>query len=152
SQETSMPASADLNDVVRDFVRLLERVIPANIQIDVLAGSSLPKVRVDGRQLEQVLMNLALNARDAMRSGGRLTIETQEVVVNGEYRRAHPGAKAGRSVLPGMTDTGDGMPPEVVERVFEPFFTTKKKGEGTGLGLAVTWGIIQQHGGMINCY
>jgi signal transduction histidine kinase/ActR/RegA family two-component response regulator len=144
--------SADINDVVRDFLRLLERVIPAYIRTDFVAGSRLARLRIDPHQLEQVLMNLALNARDAMPNGGRLSLETQEVLINGDYRRAHPWAKAGRYVLLTVTDTGTGMPHEVVERVFEPFYTTKPKGEGTGLGLAVVWGIIQQHGGMVHCY
>ncbi len=151
-QEAPAFESADLNKVVREFLRLLERVIPASIQRDFVEGTMLPKLRIDPRQLEQVLMNLALNARDAMPSGGRLTIETREVVVNGDYRRAHPWAKPGRYVLLTVSDTGVGMPPEVVARAFEPFFTTKPKGEGTGLGLSVTWGIVQQHGGMVNCY
>jgi signal transduction histidine kinase/ActR/RegA family two-component response regulator len=144
--------SADINEVVRDFMRLLERVIPAHIRTDFIAGARLPKLRIDPHQLEQVLMNLALNARDAMPAGGRLSLETQEVLINGDYRRAHPWAKAGRYVLLTVGDTGTGMPPEVVERVFESFFTTKPKGQGTGLGLAVTWGIVQQHAGMVHCY
>jgi two-component system cell cycle sensor histidine kinase/response regulator CckA len=151
-QEPPNFESADVNEVVRDFLRLIERVLPAQIQTDFVAGSGLPKLRLDPHQLEQVLMNLALNARDAMPSGGRLTVETQQVVVNGEYRRAHPWAKPGRYVLLTVADTGSGMPPEVAERVFEPFFTTKPKGEGTGLGLAVVWGIIHHHGGMVHCY
>jgi signal transduction histidine kinase len=151
-QEPPSFESAELNGVISDFLRLLERVIPASIQTDFVSGSGLPKLRIDPHQLEQVLMNLALNARDAMPSGGRITFETQQVVVNGEYRRAHPWAKPGRYVLLTVSDTGTGMPPEVVERVFEPFFTTKAKGEGTGLGLAVTWSIVQQHGGMVHCY
>jgi signal transduction histidine kinase/ActR/RegA family two-component response regulator len=151
-QEAPSLESVDMNSVVRGFLRLLERVMPANIQTDFVAGSSLPRLRADTHQLEQVLMNLALNARDAMPHGGRLSLETQQVVVNGEYRRAHPWAKPGRYVLLSVTDTGRGMPPEVVERVYEPFFTTKDKSEGTGLGLAVTWGIVNQHGGMVHCY
>jgi len=144
--------SADINIVVNDFLRLLERVIPAHIHVDFVAGAGLPKLRIDPHQLGQVMMNLALNARDAMPAGGRLRFETQEVVVNGDYRRAHPWARAGRYVLLTVADTGTGMPADVVERVFEPFFTTKPKTEGTGLGLAVTWGIVQQHGGMVHCY
>ena len=143
---------ADINQVLSDFLRLLERVIPASIQADFLAGAGLPRLRIDPRQVEQVLMNLALNARDAMPNGGRLTLETQQVVVNGDYRRAHPWATAGRYVLLTVADTGCGMPPEVVERIFEPFFTTKPMGEGTGLGLAVSWGIVHRHGGLIHCY
>jgi signal transduction histidine kinase/ActR/RegA family two-component response regulator len=151
-QEPPTFESADLNTVICDFLRLLERVIPANIQTDFVAGTGLPKLRIDPHQLEQVLMNLALNARDAMPDGGRITVETQQVVVNGDYRRAHPWAKPGRYVLLTVSDSGTGMPPEVVERVFEPFFTTKAQGEGTGLGLAVTWSIVQQHSGMVHCY
>jgi signal transduction histidine kinase len=151
-QEPPSFESADLNGVIGDFLRLLERVIPASIQTDFVAGTGMPRLRIDPHQLEQVLMNLALNARDAMPNGGRITFETQQVIVNGEYRRAHPWAKPGRYVLLTVSDTGTGMPPEVVERVFEPFFTTKAKGEGTGLGLAVTWSIVQQHGGMLHCY
>ncbi|HVZ75554.1 MAG TPA: ATP-binding protein [Polyangia bacterium] len=151
-QEKPTFESADINVVVRDFLRLLDRVLPASIRTDFVTGSVLPRLRIDRHQLEQVLMNLALNARDAMPKGGRLTFETQQVVVNGDYRRAHPWAKPGRYVLVTVTDTGAGMPADVVERVFEPFFTTKPKGEGTGLGLAVAWGIVQEHGGMLHCY
>jgi signal transduction histidine kinase/ActR/RegA family two-component response regulator len=151
-QEPPSFESADLNAVLGDFVRLLGRVIPASIQIDFVAGSALPRLRIDPHQLEQALMNLALNARDAMPAGGRLTFETQQVVVNDDYRREHPWAKLGRYLLITVSDTGTGMAPEIVERVFEPFFTTKAKGEGTGLGLAVTWSIVQQHGGMVHCY
>src|SRR5688572_21694015 len=98
-QEPPSFESADLNGVVRDFLRLSARLLPANVQIDFVAGAALPRLLIDSRQLEQVLMNLALNARDAMPTGGRITIETQQVVVNGEYRRAHPWAKPGRYVL-----------------------------------------------------
>jgi len=151
-QEPPSFENADLNAVVRDFLRLSARLLPANVQVDFVAGAALPRLLIDSRQLEQVLMNLALNARDAMPSGGRITIETQQVVVNGEYRRAHPWAKPGRYVLLSVGDTGGGIPPEIIERVFEPFFTTKAQGEGTGLGLAITWGIVHQHGGMVHCY
>src|SRR6185295_2746777 len=144
--------SLDINEIVFAFNRLLGRLLPANVEIDFIAGVSLPRVQLDGSQLEQVLMNLALNARDAMPGGGRLLIETEQVVVNGDYRRAHPWAKSGRYVLLTVTDTGVGMSTEVKDRLFEPFFTTKPPGEGTGLGLAVVWGIVQQHGGMIHCY
>ena len=144
--------SLNINEVVIAFNQLLARLLPASIEIDFIAGESLPKLRLDPGQLEQVLMNLALNSRDAMPNGGRLVIETEQVVINGDYRRAHPWAKQGRYVLLTVSDTGSGMPPELVDRIFEPFFTTKKAGEGTGLGLAVAWGIIHQHGGMIHCY
>jgi signal transduction histidine kinase/CheY-like chemotaxis protein len=151
-QEPPNFQNADVNEIVRDFLRLVARLIPAHVEIDFVAGGGLPKLNADRHQLEQVLMNLAVNARDAMPNGGSLRIETQQVIVNGEYRRAHPWAKPGRYVLLSVNDTGSGMPPEVAERVFEPFFTTKPEGAGTGLGLAVSWGIVNQHGGMIHCY
>lgn len=151
-QEPPSFQSADINAIISDFLQLLERVIPAHIQTDFVGGAALPRLRVDRHQLEQVLMNLALNARDAMPNGGRLAIETQQVVINGDYRRAHPWAKPGRYVLLSVTDSGTGMSAEVRDRVFEPFFTTKPQGQGTGLGMAVTWGIVQQHDGMIHCY
>ena len=144
--------TVDINATVQGFMGLVRRLLPANIQTDVIAGTALPKLQLDPFQLEQVLMNLALNARDAMPSGGRLTLETTQLVVNGDYRRAHPWARPGRYVLITVSDTGVGMPPAILERVFEPFFTTKSHGEGTGLGLAVTWSIIQQHSGMIHVY
>jgi len=144
--------TVDINATVQGFMGLVRRLLPANIQTDVIAGTALPKLQLDPFQLEQVLMNLALNARDAMPSGGRLTLETTQIVVNGDYRRAHPWARPGRYVLITVSDTGVGMPPAILERVFEPFFTTKSHGEGTGLGLAVTWSIIQQHSGMIHVY
>jgi len=142
----------EINVVIHDFTKLVLRLLPANIQIDFIAGTALPRLQLDRVQIEQVLMNLALNARDAMPDGGRITIETEQVLVNGDYQRAHPWAKAGRYVLLTVSDTGIGMPPNVVERIFEPFFTSKMPGEGSGLGLAVTWGIVRQHGGMIHCY
>ena len=144
--------TVDINATVQGFMGLVRRLLPANIQTDFIAGAALPKLQLDPFQLEQVLMNLALNGRDAMPAGGRLTIETEQVVVNGDYRRAHPWARPGRYVLITVSDTGVGMPPAILERVFEPFFSTKSQGEGTGLGLAVTWSIIQQHGGMIHAY
>ena len=143
--------AADANEFVRAFLRLMQRVIPENIQVDFAAAEHLPHVRIDAHQMQQVLMNLALNARDAMPTGGRLTFETQPLSVDGEYRRAHAWASAERYVQLRVTDTGTGMPATVVERVFEPFFTTKPSGSGTGLGLAVAWNIVQQHAGVLHC-
>jgi signal transduction histidine kinase/CheY-like chemotaxis protein len=139
-KQPASPESLDINEGVETFNRLLSRLLPASIQIDFIAGAGLPKVSLDPGQLEQVLMNLALNARDSMPRGGRLTIETQQVLVNGDYRRAHPWAKPGRYVLLTVSDSGNGMPPDVAY------------GDGTGLGLAVVWSIVNQHGGMIHCY
>ena len=145
-------AAVDVNAVLERMVGLLRRLLPENIELDFIPAAKLPAVHADSGQLDQVFMNLCLNARDALASGGRLTLETEQVVVNGAYVAAHPWARPGRYVLITVTDTGEGMPPEVRERVFEPFFSTKPASSGTGLGLAVTAGVIEQHGGLINCY
>jgi signal transduction histidine kinase/ActR/RegA family two-component response regulator len=142
----------DLNLTIAALVALLRRLLPENITLDLIQAAQLPTVQVDPTQLDQVFMNLCLNARDAMPGGGRLTIETEQVVVNGAYASVHPWAKPGRYVLVTTTDTGQGMAPEVKDRVFEPFFTTKPTESGTGLGLAVAAGVVEQHGGFIHCY
>jgi signal transduction histidine kinase/ActR/RegA family two-component response regulator len=142
----------DLNLNIAALVALLRRLLPENITVDLIQAAQLPTVQVDPTQLDQVFMNLCLNARDAMPNGGRLTIETEQIVINTDYVAAHPWARAGRYVLVTTTDTGNGMPPEVRERVFEPFFTTKPSETGTGLGLAVAAGVVEQHGGLIHCY
>jgi len=143
-------AAVDLNVVIRELMQLLRRVMPGHIKIDFVAGNALAAVEADRGQLEQVLMNLCLNARDAMPSGGQIRIETENLLVDERYAETHPWARLGRWVLVTLTDTGVGMTPEVRERIFEPFFTTKAPGEGSGLGLAVAYGIVQQHGGMLD--
>ena len=142
----------DLNTSLSALLEMLRRVLPENITVDVIRHPRLPTVQADPAQLDQVFMNLCLNARDAMPAGGRLNLETEQVVINGSYVAAHPWARPGRYVLITVTDTGRGMPVEVQERVFEPFFSTRTASGGTGLGLAVAAGIIEQHGGMIHCY
>jgi PAS domain S-box-containing protein len=142
----------DLNGVIETQVRMLRRVFPEAIVIDFIPGRRLPLVDVDVTQIQQVLINLCLNARDAMSEGGRLTLETETVVVNGEYRQAHPWARPGRYVLLSVVDSGKGIPPDVLPRIFEPFFTTKAQGKGTGLGLAMVYGIVRTHDGMIHVY
>lgn len=141
----------DLNERLQVLLRLLGRVLPANVTVDLIEGQHLPTVLGDGGQLDQVFLNLCLNARDAMPDGGRLTLESELVLLNGPYVRAHPWAKPGRYVLVTVTDTGTGMPPKILERVFEPFFSTKQD-QGSGLGLAVAYGIVQQHHGMMHAY
>jgi signal transduction histidine kinase/ActR/RegA family two-component response regulator len=143
--------AVDLNDLVRNLMAMLRRLFPENITLDLIPGANLPSVQGDPSKLDQVFMNLALNARDAMPAGGRLTIESEQVLVNGDYVSAHPWARPGRYVLVTVTDTGDGMPADVQDHVFEPFFTTKAS-SGTGLGLAVAAGVVEQHEGMIHCY
>jgi two-component system, cell cycle sensor histidine kinase and response regulator CckA len=142
----------DLNAQLVQLLALVRRVLPETITVDLVAGRHLPMVEGDASQLDQVFMNLFINARDAMPDGGRITVETQQVHVNAYYAEAHPWAKPGRYVLVTVTDTGTGMSPEVLGRVFEPFFTTKGPRAGTGLGLAVAYGIVRQHRGMVNCY
>ncbi|MBP6830695.1 MAG: response regulator [Deltaproteobacteria bacterium] len=145
-------APLDLNARARKLVALLRRVVPASITVDVIEGPRLPLVSADEVQIDQILLNLCLNARDAMPHGGRITLETEQVVINGEYVRAHPWAKPGRYVLLSVTDTGTGIAPELIDRVFEPFFTTKPEGQGSGLGLAIVYGVVRQHDGMVHCY
>jgi CheY-like chemotaxis protein len=115
-------------------------------------GVSLPSVLVDAPQLETALLNIAINARDAMPAGGTLTIATRLARLDAEYAAHNPGVVAGTYVLVDMTDTGVGIPPDVVERIFEPFFTTKPQGQGTGLGLSIVYGFIKQSGGHVKVY
>jgi CheY-like chemotaxis protein len=129
---------------------MLCRIIGEDVDVDVRAEARGPRVFVDPSQVEQVLLNLAVNARDAMPGGGKLSIETDNVELDDEVCRKNFWAKAGRFVRLTVSDTGTGMNRETLKRVFEPFFTTKESGKGTGLGLSVVYGIIQQHEGLIN--
>jgi CheY-like chemotaxis protein len=149
-RETLQPRNLDLNDVVSDLAKMLRRVIGENLQLHVLAGHDLRAIYADQGQLEQLLMNLCLNARDAMRGGGDLTIETKNTRVGPEDVRTDPSLREGEYVLLTVSDTGEGMTPEVQERAFEPFFTTKEVGEGTGLGLATVYAIVERHGGAVD--
>jgi PAS domain S-box-containing protein len=139
----------DLNKEVRQAVQLLERTIPKMVGIETELGGNLHYIKGDPMQLEQVLMNLGANARDAMPDGGRLTIKTANVVLDEDFCRENIGAKPGRYVLLTVTDTGNGMNPEEAHHVFEPFFTTKGVGKGTGLGLSSVYGIVKSHDGYI---
>ena len=142
----------DLNQRVRQIRKFLERTIPKMIDIEMILAENLAGIHADPSQLDQVLMNLAVNARDAMPEGGHLTIETENVSLGEEYVRTHLGAKPGEYVLLSMSDTGHGMDKETLQHIFEPFYTTKEVGKGTGLGLAMVYGIVTQHGGQIRCY
>jgi PAS domain S-box-containing protein len=151
-RDPTEPANLDLNAVVAEVHSLLARSIGSHVEIDVRAATDLPTVRADRSHLEQVLVNLAVNARDAMPGGGTLTIETRVTELDAEYSRLHPGVTPGRYVELAVSDTGTGMTREVVEHIFEPFFTTKPKGEGTGLGMATVYGIVTDAGGSVNVY
>ncbi len=141
-----------LNDLVLNLDKMLRRLIGEDIELVVIPGEDLAPVKADPGQIEQVIVNLAVNARDAMPGGGKLIIETANVSLDAEYAQRHPGAQVGDYVLLAVTDTGVGMTDEVKAHLFEPFFTTKEPGKGTGLGLATVYGIVKQHGGNIYAY
>src|SRR5258708_19782095 len=133
-------------------MKLLHRIIGEHLEVQVNTDPNLQMTFADPTQVEQALMNLCLNARDAMPEGGTLTIETQNVEIGEEYCRHHPSGKPGRYVMLAVSDTGVGMDKATLDRVFEPFFTTKEMGRGTGLGLATVYGVVKQHEGFIYAY
>ncbi len=143
------PVVLDIDEVVKGLGKMLRRLIDENIQMTILSGKEIGRVKADSGYVGQVLMNLVVNARDAMPNGGKLTIATNNVTLGGEYARAHEGAIPGDYVMFSVSDTGTGMTDAVKARVFEAFFTTKPKGKGTGLGLATCRTIVQQSGGHI---
>ncbi len=151
-RQVLQPRPVDLNEVVNGLVSFLDKVIGKDIEIQVNQAAELERVRADPTQIEQVLMNLCLNARDAMPDGGRLLLETEIVELDEGYSRFYSYAVPGRYALLSVSDTGMGMAAETRERIFEPFFTTKELGKGTGLGLATVYGIVKQHGGFIHVY
>ena len=139
----------DLNTVLRNLSNMLTRLLGEDIAVESAYADKLPAIEADTGMIEQIVMNLAVNARDAMDKGGRLTIKTSFVEVNAAYVRQHADSKAGPSVCLSVTDTGSGMSRETMSRIFEPFFSTKAVGKGTGLGLATVYGIVKQHQGWI---
>jgi PAS domain S-box-containing protein len=142
----------DLNQLTQGMEKMLRRMIGEDIELMIYPGENLGSIRVDPGQMEQVIMNLAVNARDAMPSGGKLILETDNIYLDEEYARNHISVKPGPYVRLSITDTGCGMTPDVRERVFEPFFTTKEKEKGTGLGLSTVYGIVKQSDGNIWVY
>lgn len=142
-------STVDLNTMLRDFDSLLRRTLREDIRIEMDLQADTPLVTADRRQLERVLMNLAVNAQDAMPDGGVLTIGTRSVELDEQFIATHPGSRAGHFEVLEVADSGEGMDAETRRRIFEPFFTTKAKGKGTGLGLATVYGIVKQHEGYI---
>ncbi|WP_430792025.1 PAS domain S-box protein [Actinoplanes sp. G11-F43] len=151
-REVIRPRPLNLNTVVTEVHQMLERSLGEHVALTVRTTAGLPSVMADPGQLEQVLVNLAVNARDAMPTGGRLTIDTALVDVDPEHAAARSGLPTGRYVRLRVSDTGTGMPRAVIDKAFEPFFTTKPSGQGTGLGLATVYGIITQAGGTVQIY
>jgi len=139
----------DLNGVVAAMAQMLKPLLGETIHLITLLDPALGRVKADPAQFEQIIVNLAVNARDAMPQGGRLTIETSNVDLDNHFVDSHPGSSAGAHTMLCVRDTGTGMSPEVQSHLFEPFFTTKGVGKGTGLGLATVYGIVKQHNGYI---
>jgi signal transduction histidine kinase/ActR/RegA family two-component response regulator len=146
------PKVLDLNTVVANMERMLRRLIGEDIDLATVLGPALDRIKADPSQLEQVIMNLVINAADAMPSGGRLTIETTNTYLDQGYARNHPSVLPGSYVMLAVSDNGTGMDADTQARIFEPFFTTKGQGKGTGLGLATVYGIVKQSGGYIWVY
>jgi len=146
------PKVLDLNAVLKDLEKMLPRLIGEDVNFQLILAPDLGRIKADPSQIENVIMNLAVNARDAMQYGGTLTIETGNTEIDEEYARFHPFLPPGRYVMITVTDTGVGMDAEVRSHIFEPFFTTKEAGKGTGLGLATVYGVVKQSGGYIWVY
>ena len=151
-KQVLMPKVLDLNAVVANCDKMLKRLVDEDVDLVSVLDPALGRVRTDPGQIDQVLMNLVVNARDAMPQGGKLTIETANITLDGAYCRAHAEVKPGRYVMLAVSDTGCGMDEATKTRIFEPFFTTKEQGKGTGLGLAMVYGFIRQSGGHIYVY
>ncbi len=148
-QQVLTPSVLSMNSLVADMEKMLPRLLGEDINVSLSLDADLGNVKADQSQIEQVIMNLAVNARDAMPSGGKLQIQTANVEFDLAYTRDHPGSKIGSYVMLAIADSGIGMTAETIAHIFEPFFTTKKVGEGTGLGLATVYGVVKQSNGYI---
>jgi two-component system cell cycle sensor histidine kinase/response regulator CckA len=146
------PQVLDLNSAVSGMATMLRRLIGEDIDLRIVPGEGLGRVKADSGQVEQILLNLVVNARDAMPGGGRLCIETSNTILDGAFSSVHPHAGTGPHVLLAVSDTGVGMSEDTQAHLFEPFFTTKERGKGTGLGLSTVYGIVSQSRGYIHVY
>ncbi len=146
-RQVMQPLVFTLNEVIVPMVEIVRRIVGEDVKLTLELDENAGSIRADKTQIEQVILNLVLNARDAMAGGGELVVGTREVWLEEEQARLRDGASAGLYEVLSVSDSGSGMPPEVMAHLFEPFFTTKAPGEGTGLGLATTYGIVKQSGG-----
>jgi PAS domain S-box-containing protein len=151
-RQTLRPSLLNLNDLIDGSAKMLRRLIGEDVELHAALDAKLGQVLADPARIEQVIMNLSVNARDAMPKGGKLTFETRNVTLDEAYAELHPGVRPGAYVRLAVSDTGTGMSEEVKAHLFEPFYTTKGEGEGTGLGLATVWGIVEQSGGHVEVY
>ncbi len=151
-KQTISPKVLDLNHSVSGILKMLRKIVTEDIDLRFLPGTGLWNVRMDPAQVHQILTNLVVNSRDAMPNGGRITIETDNKDMDESYTETHNGFVPGKYVLLMVSDTGEGMPPEVMDHLFDPFFTTKEVGRGTGLGLATVYGMVKQNNGFIYVY
>ncbi len=151
-KQVLQPEVVSPNDEVRELEQMLRRLLGENIELSTMLSPDTGRVLVDRNQLHQVVVNLLVNARDAMPNGGKLLIETRNAELDEHYARMHAGAKAGSYVMVAVSDNGTGMDESVRSRIFEPFFTTKERGKGTGLGLSMVYGVVKQSGGYIWVY
>ena len=151
-QQPLAPEAIDANKLVSGMSELIARSLGESVRMETVLGGGLWPTLADPAQLETSILNLCVNARDAMPEGGRLTLETANCHLDDRYSRLHPGVPSGQYVLIAVTDTGTGMPPEVAAKAFDPFFTTKETGKGTGLGLSQVFGFVKQSGGHVKIY
>jgi signal transduction histidine kinase len=151
-KQTIAPKVLDLNRQVENLLKMLRRLIGENIELEWIPQANLGMVKMDPIQIDQILANLCVNARDAIEDTGKISIETRSVTVDEDYCRSHPEFRPGEFVCLTVSDTGSGIDEKILENIFEPFFTTKGKREGTGLGLSTVYGIVKQNNGFINVY
>jgi PAS domain S-box-containing protein len=151
-KQVLQPKVFNLNSLIMDLDKMLRRLISEDIELETITDPNLGVIKADPGQIEQVVMNLVVNARDALQGGGRITIETANVTLDDDYVRSHAGAHPGPHVMLAVSDSGEGISPENLPHIFEPFFTTKEVGKGTGLGLSTVYGVVKQSGGNVWIY